>query len=188
MSKLSFFYINKPSSVLFQCFLWTSRLFIVKFLGAYGSLYYSFLKTVFFDFKNVTQFFVLLNPRKKELKKFLGLFYTLCFSALQDVSLSYKFFLELRGIGFKIIKKKNTIILDIGFSHQIILLIPIYLRIKILNKKGTKFLLHSFCRQKVHEFANIIKLTKIPNVYTLKGIHYKNEILIKKSGKQAQQK
>lgn len=157
-------------------------------MGAYGSIYYSFFKDIFFDFRNVSQFFILINPQKKAIKKFLGLLYTLCFSALQDVSLSYKYFLEMRGIGFKIFKKQNNILLDVGFSHQIILPIPSFLIIKILNKKNTKFLIHGFCRQKVHEFANLIKLSRLPNEYTLKGIHYKNEFLIKKTGKQAQQK
>jgi large subunit ribosomal protein L6 len=188
MSKLAFFYINQPSTVLFQCFKWTSTMCLVKFLGAYGSIYYSFFQQLFFDFRNALQFFVLINPRKKEIKKFLGLIFTLCFSALQDVSLSYRYFLEMKGIGFKIYKKKNKLILDVGYSHQIFLFIPSVIRVKVLNKKNTKFVLHSFCRQQVHEFANIIKLCHLPNVYTLKGIHYKNEFLVKKSGKQAQQK
>jgi large subunit ribosomal protein L6 len=188
MSKLAFFYINKPSTVFFQCFKWTSGSCIVKFLGAYGAIYYSFFQNLYFEFRNALQFFVLINPRKKEVKKFLGLIFTLCFSALQDVSLSYKYYLEMRGIGFKIYKKKNVLILDVGFSHQIFLPIPKVIRARILNKKNTKFVLHSFCRQKVHEFANIIKLCRLPNVYTLKGIHYKNQYLIKKTGKQAQQK
>ncbi len=188
MSKLAFFYINKPSTVTFQSFQWTSNILLVKFVGAYGSIYYSFFKHIFFDFKNTTQFFILLNPRKKEIKKFLGLIFTLCFSALQDVSLSYKYFLEMRGIGFKIYKKEKLLILDVGYSHQIFLMIPEILLVKILNKKNTKFAIQGFCRQKVHEFANLIKLSRLPNEYTLKGIHYKNEFLIKKSGKQAQQK
>lgn len=188
MSKLALFYINKPSSVFFNCFKWTTKSCILQFQGAYGSIYYNFFNYLFFDFKNKTQFYILLNPQKKEIKKFLGLLYTLCFSALQDVSLSYKFFLEMRGIGFKVYTKKNLLLLDVGYSHQILLEIPHYLFVKVLNKKNTKFLIHGFFRQKVREFANIIKLTKFPNEYTLKGIHYKNEVFIKKQGKQAQQK
>jgi large subunit ribosomal protein L6 len=188
MSKLALFYINKPSTVFFEYFKWTQTTIILRFRGAYGSIYYNFFNYIFFDYKNATQFYILLNPAKKELKKFLGLLYTLCFSALQDISLSYKYFLEMKGIGFKVYIKKKTLILDIGYSHQIFLTIPSFLFIKILNKKNTKFLIHGFYRQKVREFANIIKLTKFPNEYTLKGIHYKNEIIIKKEGKQAQQK
>ena len=188
MSKLAFFYINKPSTVFFKSFQWTSNLLLLKFLGAYGTIYYSFLNYIYFDFKNVTQFFILMNPQKKDIKKFLGLLFTLCLAALQDVSLSYKYFLEMRGIGFKVYKKLNILILDVGFSHQIKLIIPQNLLVKILNKKNTKFLLHGFNRKKVHEFANIIKLCRLPNEYTLKGIHYKNEFLVKKTGKQAQQK
>jgi large subunit ribosomal protein L6 len=188
MSKLAIFYLNKPASISFKCFSWTSKFFLIKLQGVYGSIYYSFFSTIFFDFITTTKFYVILNPQKRELQKFLGLFFTLCFSAMQDISLSYKFFLELRGIGFKVFKKKKFLIFDLGYSHQVFLEIPSHILVKILNKKKTKFLILSLNRQKIHEFANIIKLKKIPNEYTLKGIHYKNEILVKKSGKQAQQK
>jgi len=116
MSKLAFFYLNKPSTVTITCFNWASNLLLLQILGAYGSIYYSFFNYLFFDFKNTTQFFILMDPQKKDIKKFLGLLFTLCFSALQDVSLSYKYFLEMRGIGFKVYKNLTLVILDIGFS------------------------------------------------------------------------
>ena len=129
-----------------------------------------------------------MDPKKKDVKKFLGLFFTLFFSALQDVSLSYKFFLEMRGIGFKIYRYQRVLCLEVGFSHKLFISIPNNLYIKIVNKKNTKFLIQGFNRHLVHEFANYLRLCRFPNEYTLKGIHYKNQWLVKKAGKQAQQK
>jgi large subunit ribosomal protein L6 len=174
MSKLAIFYINKPSSVLLEIFRWTSSCLLIKFLGAYGSIYYIFLNSIYLDFPNSTKFFIRMDPKKKDVKKFLGLFFTLFFSALQDVSLSYKF--------------QRVLCLEVGFSHKLFISIPNNLYIKIVNKKNTKFLIQGFNRHLVHEFANYLRLCRFPNEYTLKGIHYKNQWLVKKAGKQAQQK
>jgi large subunit ribosomal protein L6 len=189
MSKLIFFQIYKPIGVSIDFFRWATNGVVVRILGAYGILYYIFLNNFFLDFKNATKFYLLLQPKKRGMKKFLGLIFTLFLSAIRDVSLSYRVVLRVRGVGFKIFRKLDYLCLEVGYSHLLNLLIPQNIFIKILNRKNTRFLLQSLSRQYIREYSEYIKSLKKPNEYTLKGIHYKNEILFKKPGKQqAQQK
>jgi ribosomal protein L6P/L9E len=187
MSKLAKYYIYKPLNIIFQTYTWNFLFLIMGTHGAYGSIFYIFPKDFQLIAVTVTNFFLKKNPQKN-LKNFLGLFYILFLCALRDVSLSYKFILEMRGIGFKVFLKAANAILEVGFSHQLIFNIPDFVYLQILDKKNTKFLIKGLHRHLVHQVANNFKMSRIPNEYTLKGVHYKNQWLKKKPGKQAQQK
>ncbi len=189
MSKLIYFYLNRPNSVTVNLFKCTSTGVLVKFFGTYGILYYLFFKKIYLEyFQDITKFYIIVCTKKKRLKKFLGLIFTLFASALLDVSLSYRFFLRLRGVGFKVFRKKTLLILEVGFSHLVQIKIPGNIYVKIKNRKNTRFLIQGFNRHFIKEFADYIKNLRYPNEYTLKGVHYRNEVLIKKIGKQLQQK
>lgn len=188
MSKLAFYYINKPASISIQTFFFNAALLVFSFKGIYGSILFILKTSIFLEAITVDRFFVRQKPEKNYTKKFLGLFFSLISATMQDLSLSYKCFLEMYGIGFRVYRNENTLFFEIGFSHNFDIIIPKNLFICILNKKQTKLLIQGFHRQYVCEFANLLQQVRYPNEYTLKGIHYKNKIYKKKLGKQAQQK
>lgn len=188
MSKLAFFYINKPLTIFLQIFVWTSKTLLLKILGTYGTIYCVIINSIFLEFQTKTRLFIRMNPRKKDIKKFLGLFFTLIYGAIQDISLGYKVFLELRGVGFKVYRVERRICLEVGFSHKVFVPLLSFLHFCVLNKKKTKFLIQGFHRHLVCDYAHQIQNYKFPDVYTLKGIHYKLKWMKKKPGKQAQQK
>ncbi|AFP84370.1 50S ribosomal protein L6 [Candidatus Carsonella ruddii] len=91
--------------------------------------------------------------------------------------------LEISGIGYKFILKKNFLIGFIGYSNPIQIIIPSYIKINI-NKNNIIIL--SVYKDKLGVFAE--KLTKIKKYdpYKKKGIFFLDKCFIKKSSKKKQ--
>jgi ribosomal protein L6P/L9E len=105
-------------------------------------------------------------------------------NVLTDLLITYKKYLIIKGLFFKIIKLKNSIIkFELGYSHAIKVKIPRILKIYILNKKQTKFILLSNNRQFLINFIKLIKNIKKINPYKKQGIFIKKEFFKLKTGK-----
>ena len=93
-------------------------------------------------------------------------------------------FLELVGVGYKASTdtQHSILTLKLGFSHDVILVIPPSVRVFCL--RPTLICCVGTDLENVTQFAAKIKSTKPPEVYKGKGIRYRNEILSCKQGKQ----
>lgn len=100
------------------------------------------------------------------------------------LGLAEKYFsvLELRGVGYTIFKKKNFLVLNLGFSHKINYKIPSFLNIT-LDKKNIH--LNGFELQKLKNFASLIRGYKSPEPYKGKGIRYLGENISLKESKKS---
>ncbi|MEW5807248.1 MAG: 50S ribosomal protein L6 [Acidobacteriota bacterium] len=110
-----------------------------------------------------------------------GLMRALLNNAVKGLTEGFKKELEIEGIGYKAQVQGRVVSFNLGHTHQIDLAIPEGLDVKI--DKQTKITVTGYDKQRVGQFARIIKELKIPDVYKHKGIKYAGELLRKKVGK-----
>lgn len=114
-------------------------------------------------------------------KALIGLYYSILKKKIQGLIQNFKKILILSGLGFKIFKEKNQLILKLGYSHDILIDIPKNITVELL--KSNQFILYSFDWGELTQFcANLKKLRKI-NPYKGKGLLFKNENIKLKEGK-----
>jgi large subunit ribosomal protein L6 len=93
--------------------------------------------------------------------------------------------LNFIGVGFRatIVKKTNTLLLQLrlGYSHPIFIKIPY--NIQIICPKPTQLFILGNCYNTVLKIASLIKSYRKPEPYKGKGILFKNEIIKRKKGK-----
>ena len=100
--------------------------------------------------------------------------------AIVGVSVSYVTELELKGIGFKIDKIKNQLLLKLGYSHLLSILIPGLIKVSILKNC---IYLSSPSLIELKNFSSKIRSLNVPDSYKGQGILYRDEVIIKKEGK-----
>ncbi|MDO8515333.1 MAG: 50S ribosomal protein L6 [bacterium] len=115
-------------------------------------------------------------------KSLHGLTRTLVENLLFGVSKGWNKGLEIVGVGYRAEINGTTLVLNVGFSHQVKFPAPegITFEVKqnIINVTGID-------KQKVGETAAQIRRIKPPEPYKGKGIRYVGEIVRKKAGKAA---
>ena len=118
----------------------------------------------------------------KEVKSLHGLSRSKIFNMIYGVTKGYEKNLEINGVGFKAEVQGENIVLNVGFSHQVILPIMKGTEIKI-EKNDIK--ISCIDKEIVGEMAARIRAKKPPEPYKGKGIKYKDEIIRRKAGKAA---
>lgn len=99
-----------------------------------------------------------------------------------SVLVGYKKILSARGVGYKFTLDKNILFLEAGYSHMLSFLWLTTFKTKFSRKlKGIQVKSNNLTQ--LTSFLSQIKVSKPINIYTRKGIRYKNEILKYKEGK-----
>lgn len=124
---------------------------------------------------------LLKKNKSKEIKKYMGLYYSLIKTNIKGVSQSFKTHLYLQGLGFKVEQVENVLKFKLGFSHNILIDIPKNIKVKVV--KNNQIILYSISKEELTQFASIIKKLKKVEPYKGKGILLKNEKIIRKEGK-----
>ena len=88
--------------------------------------------------------------------------------------------LEIIGIGYKAVLEGNDLVLSVGFTHTVRLTIPEGLKTKVEKNVIT---ISGIDKQKVGQFAAVVRSTKKPDAYKGKGIRYQGEVVRIKQGK-----
>nr|YP_010616479.1 ribosomal protein L6 [Peronosclerospora sorghi]WAU47945.1 ribosomal protein L6 [Peronosclerospora sorghi] len=151
---------------------------IIFFETSLGLLSLPLTYNIFFFIKKNK---LLINYTKiKNKKNILNLYDKLIKIKIKGVLQGFKISLILQGIGFKAFIKNNKLILKLGFSHNIIISIPVTIKISIqLNILIFSSIDYIFLNQ----FIYYIKNLKKPEPYKGKGILLKNEKILRKEGK-----
>lgn len=89
--------------------------------------------------------------------------------------------LEIRGVGYRASVQGKNLVLQLGFSHDIIF--PIPAGVSIACPDQTHIVIEGTDKQVVGQVAAKIREFKKPEPYKGKGIRYENERVIEKSGK-----
>jgi large subunit ribosomal protein L6 len=90
--------------------------------------------------------------------------------------------LLVEGVGFKWEVKGGDLVMNLGFSHQVIMGIPE--GVTVTAEKGS-LTISSIDKEAVGLFANKVRQAKPPEPYKGKGIRYSDEVIRRKQGKKS---
>ena len=110
-----------------------------------------------------------------------GLYRSLINNMVVGVSEQFKLTLLLQGVGYRAAVQGKKITLNLGYSHQVELEIPLGIEINVV--KNTTIILESCDKEQLGLFASKIRAWRPPEPYKGKGIRYENEIIKRKAGK-----
>ena len=102
-------------------------------------------------------------------------------SAVQGVSVGFVKDMEIVGVGYRGTLQGNKLSLSLGLSHPVEIDVPAGLSIKMDG--NTKFSILGADKQKLGQFAAVIRSKRPPEPFKGKGIRYANEYILRKEGK-----
>lgn len=106
---------------------------------------------------------------------------TLVNNMVIGVSEGYTKVLELHGVGYRANLQGNTLVLQLGFSHDVHYEIPQGIKVEV--EKQTKITITGIDKQLVGQVAAKIKAYRPPEPYKGKGVRYEGEYILRKEGK-----
>lgn len=123
------------------------------------------------------------SNEEKHTKQLHGTTNSLLSGMIIGVSSGFEKKLLIKGVGYKAALLGNKIEIHAGYSHPHHLDIPEGIKVEI--PKPTEITISGIDKQKVGQFAAIVRKVRKPNVYSGKGIMYDDEIIRRKEGKAA---
>ena len=102
---------------------------------------------------------------------------------VEGVTNGYSKELEVNGVGYRVQKQGKNLVMNLGFSHQVIMEeIP---GITIEVPSPNKIVISGADKQMVGQFAAEVREKRPPEPYKGKGIKYVDEYIRRKEGKAA---
>ena len=117
----------------------------------------------------------------KEARSLHGLSRTLINNMVVGVTEGYKKELEVNGVGYRVQKQGDTLVMNLGYSHQVFVKeIP---GITIEAPGPNQIIISGADKQLVGQFAAEVREKRPPEPYKGKGIKYTDEVIRRKEGK-----
>ena len=117
----------------------------------------------------------------KENRSLHGLTRTLINNMVVGVTEGYKKELDVNGVGYRVAKEGNKLVMNLGYSHQVIMEeIP---GITVEVPGPNKIIINGCDKQMVGQFAANVREKRPPEPYKGKGIKYVDEVIRRKVGK-----
>ena len=110
-----------------------------------------------------------------------GLTRSLINNMVIGVTEGYKKELQVNGVGYRVQKQGNKLVMNLGFSHQVT--VEETDEIKIEVPGPNEIIILGCDKQKVGQFAAEVREKRPPEPYKGKGIKYKDEVIRRKEGK-----
>ena len=110
-----------------------------------------------------------------------GLTRTLVNNMVVGVTTGYEKKLEVLGVGYRVQKQGTNLVMNLGYSHQVI--IPEEDGITIEVPNPTEIIVKGADKQQVGQMAAVIRSKRSPEPYKGKGIRYSGEYVRRKEGK-----
>lgn len=122
------------------------------------------------------------RPSEDRVHKSLhGLTRTLINNMVVGVTDGFSKTLVIEGVGYRAAKQGKNLVLNIGFSHQVIFSDTEDIKLEVPDEK--RIIVSGTDKQKVGQFACEIREKRPPEPYKGKGIRYEGEHIIRKEGK-----
>ena len=136
------------------------------------------------------QLLVKRPTEQKRHKALHGLYRSLLNNMVIGVTEGYKTTQELVGVGYRASAQGSTLDLTLGFSHQVVLILPKEVKVSTTAVKGKNptITLESIDKQLLGQVAAKIRSLRAPEPYKGKGIKFAGEQLRRKAGKSAAKK
>ena len=116
----------------------------------------------------------------KKMKSLHGLTRSLLNNMVTGVTSGYEKKLEVNGVGYRANKQGKKLVLNLGYSHPVEMEDPEGIESKV---EGNVITVSGIDKEKVGQYAAIIRDKKKPEPYKGKGIKYSYEVIRRKVGK-----
>ena len=110
-----------------------------------------------------------------------GLTRTLINNMIIGVKDEFKKELEINGVGYRVQKKGNDLVLTLGYSHPVEMAAPEGITFDVPNQN--QIIVRGIDKELVGQTAAVIRTKRPPEVYRGKGIKYADEVIRRKEGK-----
>ena len=117
----------------------------------------------------------------KENRALHGLTRTLIHNMVVGVTEGYKKELDVNGVGYRVAKEGNKLVMNLGFSHQVIMEEVPGITIEVPGPN--KIIINGCDKQQVGQFAAEVREKRPPEPYKGKGIKYTDGVIRRKAGK-----
>ena len=118
---------------------------------------------------------------EKETKSLHGLSRALIHNMVEGIDKGFHKELEINGVGYRAAKQGSELVMNLGYSHQVIM--PEIPGITIEVPAPNKIIIKGYDKQAVGQFAANVREKRPPEPYKGKGIKYVDEVIIRKEGK-----
>ncbi len=121
------------------------------------------------------------RENERDISRLHGLYRSLINNMVVGVSEGFSKTLLIEGTGYRAQKQGNTLVLNLGYSHQIKLVDPEGITVEVPNDRT--IIVKGSNKQLVGEHAANIRKNRKPEPYKGKGIKYSDEHILRKVGK-----
>ncbi len=118
---------------------------------------------------------------QKENRSLHGLTRTLIHNMVVGVTEGFSKTLEVQGVGYRVQKQGKDLVMNLGYSHQVV--VSENEDIKIEAPNANTIVISGIDKQKVGQFAAEVREKRPPEPYKGKGIRYQGEYVRHKEGK-----
>ena len=153
---------------------------VIEVKGPKGELKFAYNPAMTVEIKG-EEILVTRPDDAKENRSLHGLTRTLIHNMVIGVTEGYKKELEVNGVGYRVQKQGNKCVMNLGYSHQVIVEDTEDIRIEVPDPN--KIIIVGIDKQKVGQFAAEVREKRPPEPYKGKGIKYADEVIRRKEGK-----
>ncbi len=118
---------------------------------------------------------------EKENRSIHGLTRSLLNNMIIGVSEGFKKELSVQGVGYRVAKDGNKLVMNVGFSHQIVVEETNGITVDVPSPNT--IIISGIDKRKVGQFAADVRKKRPPEPYKGKGIRYADEVVRHKEGK-----
>jgi large subunit ribosomal protein L6 len=152
----------------------------VKVSGPKGELQWKFRPEIGFTQED-GEIVVTRPSDAKDHRALHGLSRALLANMVEGVTNGYRKTLEIIGVGYRAEKKGDTLVLTVGYSHQV--QYPEPEGISLSTTSPTVVVVEGIDKAKVGQVAAELRAVRPPEPYKGKGIRYQGEQVRRKAGK-----
>lgn len=121
------------------------------------------------------------NSDEKEIKSKHGLYRKLIANMVEGVTKGFQKGLVVNGVGYRVVKQGNKVVLNIGYSHNIEVEETEGITLEVPSEKD--IIVKGIDNEKVGQTAANIRSLRKPDPYHAYGIRYSDEVIARKEGK-----
>jgi len=153
---------------------------VITVKGPKGALTQAFHKNITVAIEG-TEIIVTRPNDQKENRSLHGLTRSLIFNMVHGVTEGFKKELDVNGVGYRVQMQGSDLVMNLGYSHQVVMASPEGITVECPN--ANKIIVSGADKQKVGQFAAVVREKRLPEPYKGKGIKYVDEVIRRKEGK-----
>ncbi len=153
---------------------------VITVKGPKGTLTRELHKDMIIE-QNANEIEIKRPSEAKTHKSLHGLTRTLVANMVEGVTNGFTKELEIQGVGYRAAKQGKDLVMNLGYSHQVIM--PEIEGVSIEVPNPNKIIISGPDKQVVGQFAAVVREKRPPEPYKGKGIRYVGEHVQRKEGK-----